>query len=109
MSGVPLTPVERFLLAHLLYEYGGRLYFTTEKETPEETLAGFLAEDFVSIEDRRYLKVKRAFTEALKKLKENWMIELSGFEVALTVVGRTEAEKLSREHYEKLREKFGRT
>lgn len=104
-----MTPIERFLLAHLLYEYGGRLYFTTKRETPEETIAGFLAEDFIPVDDRRYLKVKRAFTEALKKLKENWMIELSGFEIALTVVGRTEAEKLSREQYERLREKYRKT
>lgn len=109
MRDLSLTPVERFLLAHLLYEYGGRLYFTTQRESPEETLAGFLAEDFVSVEDRRYLKVKKAFAEALKKLKENWMIELRSFEVALTIVGRMEAEKLTREQYEKLREKFGRT
>jgi len=106
--GLSLSPVERFLLAHLLYEYGGRVYFSTERESPEETLAGFLAEDFVPMDDRRYLRVKKAFADALRSLKDKWMIELSGFEVALTVVGRVEAKKLSEERYRELREKFGK-
>ncbi|RLF01761.1 MAG: hypothetical protein DRK00_10915 [Thermoprotei archaeon] len=102
-----LSPVERFLLAHILYSYGGKVYFTTPSgQSPEEVLAGFLAEDFVDPSDRRYERIRRAFADALRGLKEKWLIELRGYEVLLTVVGRQEAEKLSRELYDELKRKF---
>lgn len=102
-----ISPVERFLLAHLLYSYGGKVYFTTSRgQSPEEVLAGFLAEDFVDPSDRRYLRIKRAFADALRGLKEKWLIELRGYEVLLTIAGRQEAEKISRELYDELRRKF---
>lgn len=103
-----LTPVERFLLAHLLYEYGGRVYFTAGREPPEVALAGFLAEDFVPADDQRYQRVKSAFADALRGLRDKWMVELRGFEVVLTYAGRAEAQKLTREQYNRLREKFAR-
>ena len=101
-----LSAVERFLLAHILYEYGGKLYIASTGEEPEETLAGFLAEDFLPSSDGRYRGVKEAFRGALESLKDKWMIEMRGYEVILTPAGRREAEKLSREDYRSLRERF---
>ncbi|MCD6357333.1 MAG: hypothetical protein DRJ96_09865 [Thermoprotei archaeon] len=102
-----ITPVERFVLAHILYSYGGKMYFTTPSgQAPEEALASFLAEDFVDPTDRRYERIRKAFAEALRGLKEKWLIELRGYEVLLTVVGRQEAEKISRELYNELKRKF---
>ncbi len=103
---MPLSAVERFVLAHILYEYGGKLYIASSGEEPEETLAGFLAEDFLPSSDRRYTRVREAFKGALVSLRDKWMIEVRGYEAILTPVGRREAEKLSREEYENLRERF---
>ncbi len=103
-----LSAVERFLLAHILYEYGGKLYFTSGSDKPEETLAGFLAEDFIPSSDFKYGRVKDAFRDALKSLKEKWMIELRGYEVILTHSGRAEAEKIPLEEYRGLKKKFSK-
>lgn len=103
---MPLSAVERFVLAHILYEYGGKLYIASSRDEPEETLAGFLTEDFLPPSDRRYVRVKEAFKGALIGLRDKWMVEIRGYEAVLTPVGRREAEKLSKEEYKNLRERF---
>jgi len=44
--------------------------------------------------------------EAIKKLKEYWMIEVSGYEVSLTSYGEQVAKALNKDEYNKIKEEI---
>jgi|GEM_PF-555867 len=101
-----LSDVEKFTLAYLWYEYGGAIYFSRGGEEPELFLAKNILDDLIG--EKRphfYDKVLGKLSNAFKKLTEYWMIELSGYEVKLTSYGQQVVGSISKEEYQKLKEK----
>ncbi len=108
MSGV--SGVERFLLAYIYYEYGGKLYFqAVGGEAAERFLAEFIAEDFVPRSNPNFSKVSEGFAGALRSLREKGLVVMRGFEVTLTEEGRRLASSVPREEYSEVKKKFRQT
>jgi len=103
---VALSPVERFVLMLIYHEYGGKIYYQSGSQSPEEYLARFLAEDFLDEKSPNFERVVKGFAEALKGLKEKGMIEISGYEVKVTDTGIGEALAIPLDEYRKLKSKF---
>ncbi len=99
-----LTNIEKFILAYLWYEYGGALYFYRGTEEPEHFLARSILDEFVKGRPIFYDRVFQALVNGFKKLTQYWMIELRGYEIALTSYGKEVVKKISKEEYEKLKQ-----
>ena len=98
-----LNKLERYVLAYLWHEYGGALYFTKGGESSEEFLAQMLTNELIRERPYYYDRVVSGFVNALKKLQEYWMIQLSGYEIALTSYGQQLAKQIKREEYVQLK------
>jgi len=108
MSAV--SGVERFLLAYIYYEYGGKLYFQAAGgETAESFLAEFIAEEFVPRSNPNFSKVSEGFAGALRSLHEKGLVVMRGFEVMLTEEGRRVASSVPQEEYREVKKKFRQT
>ncbi|MEZ0345400.1 MAG: hypothetical protein ABWK01_02500 [Infirmifilum sp.] len=100
-----LTGVERFVLAYIYYEYGGKLYFQSTG-SPEEYLAEFITEEFLPRKNPNYSRVVSGFAEAIKGLREKGYVSMTGYEVNLTDEGKREAQKVPQEEYRELKKRF---
>ncbi len=101
-----LSKIEKFLLAYLWHEFFGKIYFTSS-EKPEVYLAKTIASELISEKEMRKRKeLIDLITEAIKKLTEYWMIQVSGYEVVLTSYGQSLVKEISKEEYKKLREEI---
>ncbi|AKG39178.1 hypothetical protein MA03_07965 [Infirmifilum uzonense] len=103
---VSLTGVERFVLAYIYYEYGGKIYFQASSNTPEEYLAEFITEEFLPRKNPNFARVVAGFAEALRGLKDKGYVSMTGYEVNLTDDGKREAMKVPQEEYRELKRKF---
>uniref|UniRef100_A0A7C4F954 Uncharacterized protein n=1 Tax=Thermofilum pendens TaxID=2269 RepID=A0A7C4F954_THEPE len=105
-----VSGVERFLLAYIYYEYGGRLYFqAVGEEAAENFLAEFIAEEFVPRSNPNFSKVCEGFAGALRSLQEKGLVVMRGFEVMLTEEGKRLASSVSQEEYREVKKKFRQT
>ncbi len=102
-----LSAYEKFILAYLWYEYGGSLYFSRGSEDPELFLAKLITNELVKgTKPYFYDRLLQNLVNSFKRLKENWMIELSGYEVNLTIYGRQIVQGIGKEEYEKIKKKL---
>ncbi len=100
-----LSKVEKFVLAYLWYEYGGSTYFMRGSKAPEEFLAEMIVNDVMpERRPRHYMEALEAVKRAIKKLCDFWALQLSGYEVSLTVFGQQLVQNISKDEYQKLRE-----
>lgn len=100
-----VTGVERFLLAYMYYEYGGKLYFQAMGEA-EEFLAEFITEEFIPRSNPNFSKVRDGFAEALRGLRDKGLVVLRGFEVILTDEGKRLASRVPQEEYQEVKRRF---
>ncbi|RLE63413.1 MAG: hypothetical protein DRN53_02225 [Thermoprotei archaeon] len=98
-----LNKLERYILAYLWYEYGGALYFSKGKESAEKFLAKMLTNELISERPYYYKTVVDGFVDALKRLQEYWMIQLSGYEITLTSYGQQLAKQIEKNEYTQLK------
>ena len=99
-----LSKAEKLVLGYLSIEYLGRMYLSTPSgEKPEHVIARVIAEDITSNE-RVLIKITPKLEEAVSKLKNQWAIEVSGYEAKLTVYGQQLASGLSKEELARLKE-----
>ena len=98
-----LSKVKKFLIAHIKYAYLGKIYYTSTSSEPEDFLASMFVEEFISPKERSYKKLQEAFKQGFHKLKEYWMIEISGYTVNLTSYGEQVANSITKEQYEKIK------
>lgn len=103
-----LTGVERFVLAYLYYEYGGKIYFQSSNTAPEEYLAEFMTEEFLPRKNPNFSRVVTGFAEAIRGLKDKGYISMTGYEVNLTDEGKREAQKIQQEEYKELKKRFSK-
>ena len=101
-----VTGVERFLLAYVYYEYGGRVYFQASGERAEEFLAEFIAEEFLPRSNPNFSRVRDGFAEALRSLQEKGFIVMRGFELLLTDEGKRLAARVPQEEYQEVKKRF---
>jgi len=100
-----LGKVEKFVLGYLWFDYFGKIYFSRGSQEAEEFLADTIASD-IAKDQRMHSKISSALKEAIKKLKEYWMIEVSGYEVSLTSYGEQVAKALNKDEYNKIKEEI---
>jgi len=99
-----LGKAEKLILGYISFEYFGRIYFSTSgREKPEQVIARVIGEDLTSNE-RVLIKIVPKLEEAVKNLKNQWIIEVSGYEAKLTTYGQQLAASLSKEEFAKLKE-----
>ncbi|UNQ74347.1 hypothetical protein [Infirmifilum sp. NZ] len=101
-----LTGVERFLLAYIYYEYGGKIYYQSGSSAPEEYLAEFITEEFLPRKNPNFARVVGGFAEAIRGLRDKGYITMTGYEVNLTEDGKREASKVPQEEYKELKKRF---
>lgn len=104
MSAV--TGVERFLLAYMYYEYGGKMYFQALGEGAEDFLAEFITEEFMPRSNPNFSRVRDGFAEALRGLRDKGLIVLRGFEIVLTDEGKRLAVRVPQEEYQEVKKRF---
>ncbi len=109
MKALSLTGVERFMLAYIYYEYGGKIYYQSGSSSPEEYLAEFIAEEFLPRKNPNFSRVVNGFAEAIRGLREKGYISMTGYEVILTEEGKREALKVPQEEYRELKRRFSKT
>ncbi|MEM0223391.1 MAG: hypothetical protein QXT33_03440 [Thermofilum sp.] len=108
MSAV--TGVERFLLAYMYYEYGGKMYFQAMGgEGAEDFLAEFITEEFMPRSNPNFSRVREGFAEALRGLRDKGLIVLRGFEIVLTDEGKRLASRVPQEEYQEVKKRFRST
>ena len=99
-----LGKAEKLVLGYLSIEYLGRMYLsTTGSEKPEQVIARVIAEDITNNE-RILIKLTPKLEKAVTNLKNQWIIEVSGYEAKLTVYGQQLASSLTKEELAKLKE-----
>lgn len=101
-----VSGVEKFLLAYMYYEYGGKLYFQAMGEAAEEFLAEFITEEFMPRSNPSFSRVRDGFSEALRGLKDKGLVVLRGFELVLTDEGRRIASQVPQEEYQEVKRRF---
>jgi len=99
-----LSRLERFVLGHIWYGYAGKIYFSRGSSEAEDYLGEMFAEEFTSRDQRLFMRLAEEFKRAIKNLKENWLIEVSGFEVSLTSYGQQLVNQLSKNEYKRMLE-----
>ncbi|HDH07342.1 MAG TPA: hypothetical protein ENF87_03125 [Thermoproteales archaeon] len=101
-----LSRIEKFLLGHIWYGYAGKIYFSRGSSSAESYLGEMFAEEFTSRDQRFFMKLAEEFKKAISKLRDNWIIEISGFEASLTSYGQQLIKELSKEEYKKIMEEI---
>lgn len=103
-----LSGVERFLLAYLYYEYGGKMYFQSGGSEPENFLAEFITEEFLPRKNPNFSRVVSGFAEALRGLRDKGYVTMTGYELNLTEDGKREAARVPQEEYRELKKRFSK-
>jgi len=98
-----LSKVDKFVIGTLWQDYFGAIYYSSGKESPEQFLARELLRGVIEEGDRRFNKVYQEVIKSLQKLKDSWVIEISGYEIKLTIYGQQLAKEISKEELQKIK------
>jgi len=101
-----LSKMDKYILAYLWHEYFGALYYSSGKEEPETFLAKSFISSIISERAFNYQQVLKKAVQAIEKLKNYWLIEVSGYEIKLTSYGQQVASSIGKEEYEKLKKEL---
>ena len=97
------SKIEKFVIAYIWHEFFGKLYFSSS-DKPEDFLAKTIASELIKEKEmRKRQELTKLIAQAINKLKEYWILQVSGYEVALTSYGQNLAQSIPKSEYEKLK------